>query len=483
MMKYSLKPYAIMEYGRRKDKEGNPHQEDAMWPTLDALNYAARVFVLCDGMGGHEAGEVASQTVCEALGRSLQFNDEGLLTDATLQQGMENAYQALDARDRGGEKKMGTTMTLLALDAGGAVLAHLGDSRVYHFRPGATREETIIMHRTEDHSVVNEMVRLGEMTEEEARVAPNKNVITRAMQPNMQRRCRADVYHQTDILPGDYFMLCSDGILEQLTDANLRFIFSDQGGDAANKVKILLEQTSDNNDNHTAFIIHITGVEGEPSPRPADNGGPFSLLAFPGVTSTTASVPTPSQPAPPVTIKTVSSAGVMPQQKPAGPQAQEQIRWEERKPEQQSGGMHYMRNMKKKSSIGPWILAIACVIAAIAIIWIFVPNGDESVRSSSAGPEEATVDVGYEEVNRFNRRQEDEQSAIDAAARQAQSSRGADNGPDEAVAEDPNQMWSSTDADNTPSPEKVEATKKVNEVIQSVKPQPQAEPAPAAPQQ
>lgn len=472
-MKYSLKPYAIMEYGKRKDKEGNPHQEDAIWPTLDALNAAARVYVLCDGMGGHEAGEVASQTVCETLGHTLQFNNEGLLADATLQRAMEDAYAALDARDAGGEKKMGTTMTMLALDAGGAVIAHLGDSRVYHFRPGATRDETIIMHRTEDHSVVNEMVRLGEMTEEEARVAPNKNIITRAMQPHMQRRCRADVFFQTDILPGDYFLLCSDGILEQLTDANLRFIFSDQGGNAENKVKILLEQTNDNSDNHTAFLIRVTGVEGDPTPRPAHNNASYSLLTFPA----DAPAVTPVQPATPMTIKTVSTAGVMPQKPTAQPRGAAQISWEERKAEpRRIPGVQYMKEMKKKNPVGAWVVAALCVVALIAVICWIVPNGDEGANSTVNGTDEITVDVGYEEVNRFNKRQEAEQSAIDAAARQARSSRDV-TGPEEAVVDDPNEMWSSTDVDNKPSSDKAEAEKKVGEVMQSVKNQTQSDPS------
>lgn len=408
-----------------------------MWPTLDALNAAARVFVLCDGMGGHEAGEVASQTVCETLGRSLQFNNEGLLTDAILQHGMENAYKALDARDTGGEKKMGTTMTMLALDAGGAVIAHLGDSRVYHFRPGATREDTIIMHRTEDHSLVNEMVRLGEMTEEEARVAPNKNVITRAMQPNMKRQCRADVFHQTDILPGDYFMLCSDGILEQFTDANLRFIFSEQGGDAANKVKIIREQTQDNSDNHTAFIIQITGVEGEPTPRPATNGAMYSLLAFPGGAAAAPATPaapaapatpaapvatTPGQPTAPVTIKTVSSAGVMPQKKNQQNHAKNMNQWEARTPVQHRvPGMKYVKDIRRKSPVGAWVIAAACVVALVMVILFFFTKEKPVEGRNSTGYQEQTVDIPYEDVNKFNRRQEAEQTQIDAAARQSES--------------------------------------------------------------
>lgn len=80
------------------------------------------------------------------------------------------------------------------------------------------------------------------------------------MQPNMERRHRADIYHTSDIKSGDYFMLCSDGILEQLEDDNIRFIFSDKAGDAENKTRMLVQVTEHNHDNHTALIVHITDV-------------------------------------------------------------------------------------------------------------------------------------------------------------------------------------------------------------------------------
>lgn len=262
-MKFELKVYSILEYGQRVDAQGNPHQEDSIYPQLGKQSDADRLFVLCDGMGGHDAGEVASSTVCEAMSASVLANplcDGGQFGEDVFQQALAVAFEALDAKDTGADKKMGTTMTFLKLHNDGATIAHMGDSRVYHIRPGETPAETQILFQTIDHSLVNDLVKIGEMTPEEARTSKQRNVITRAMQPCMDRRPKADVHQVSDIRPNDYFMLCSDGMLEQMDDENLCYIFSKKGGDAIRKVELLTKLTSENKDNHSAILVHILDV-------------------------------------------------------------------------------------------------------------------------------------------------------------------------------------------------------------------------------
>jgi len=270
-MKYKLKEYDIWEFGQRKDADGNPHQEDSIYPLYGKGTDADRLFILCDGMGGHAAGEVASATVCEAMSISVmtqQPDPEGEFTDDMLLNAISDAYDALDLKDSGDDaKKMGTTLTFLKLHAGGATIAHMGDSRVYHIRPGKDAGSTRILHKTSDHSLVNDLVRAGELTEEEARHSRQKNVITRAMQPHLKMRHKAEIYHTVDIQPGDYFYLCSDGMLEQMTDENLCFNFSELTGSNENKVKILEQATKFNADNHSAIIVQITDVI-DPLPVP-----------------------------------------------------------------------------------------------------------------------------------------------------------------------------------------------------------------------
>ena len=265
-MKYVIDAYSIWEFGKRKDAEGNPHQDDSLYPAHGSLSDADRTFILCDGMGGHDAGEVASATVCEAMSRSVLadgHDGEGIFTDSDLADAVEAAFDALDRKDTGAEKKMGTTMTFLKLHDKGATIAHIGDSRVYHIRPGKTGADTKILHETTDHSLVNDLIRINELRKEDVATFKHKNVITRAMQPRMDNRPKADVYHTADIRPGDYFYMCSDGMLEQAdmdSGESLLNIFSTQGGDARRKVEILSGATADNRDNHTAFVIHIADV-------------------------------------------------------------------------------------------------------------------------------------------------------------------------------------------------------------------------------
>ncbi len=269
-MKYKLKAYSIWEFGKRVDASGNPHQEDWLYPEHDNLKGSDRLFILCDGMGGHDAGEVASQTVCSAMAETILNgcpDPEGTFGDELLERAIDNAYIALDAKDSGADKKMGTTMTCLKLHADGATVAHMGDSRVYHIRPGKDSDSTKILFMTEDHSLVNDLVRIGEMTHEEARHSSQKNVITRAMQPGVELRRKADIEHISDIRPGDYFYLCSDGMLEDdemESGRVLRNIFSEAGGSDEAKVEILRRSTKLNNDNHSAILVHITDVYGAP---------------------------------------------------------------------------------------------------------------------------------------------------------------------------------------------------------------------------
>lgn len=262
-MKFKLKAYSIWEFGQRVDAAGNPHQEDCTYPLPQDLSDDDRLFILCDGMGGHDAGEVASATVCEALAASIlqaQPDPTGQFSDEMFLDSLATAYDALDKKDTGAVKKMGTTMTFLKLHADGATIAHMGDSRVYHIRPGKTAEETQILFQTRDHSLVNDLLRIGELTPEEAKTYPRKNIITRAMQPNMERRCRADIYHTSDIQTGDIFYLCSDGMLENMEDPQICYNFSFEAGNDTKIVQNLTTATQYNRDNHTAIIIRITEV-------------------------------------------------------------------------------------------------------------------------------------------------------------------------------------------------------------------------------
>lgn len=260
-MKYKIQVLSVYEKGHYRDT-----QEDCIFPLEGRVTVDDRLFMVCDGMGGHEAGEVASQAVCEAMSSYILKTapSEEALTDEILSQALAEAYNLLDERDPNPEsaKKMGTTLALLKLHTEGATIAHIGDSRVYQFR---TDEEggLRVIHKTVDHSLVNDLLRVGELTVEEAENFPRKNVITRAMQSHMDRRPKADISHIDDIKAGDYFLLCSDGMLENdMTDENLCNMIGMPDRSDEEKREMLIKRTADNHDNHSAYLVHILDVDG-----------------------------------------------------------------------------------------------------------------------------------------------------------------------------------------------------------------------------
>ena len=255
-MNFKIKAYNLQELGQRAN------QEDSLFPALGKLTPDDRLFILCDGMGGHEKGEVASATVCETISRVVlsAWHPGEALSDELFLQALSAAFDALDAKDNGEERKMGTTLTFLCLHANGATVAHIGDSRIYQLRPASDTTPAHVVFRTQDHSLVNDLVKIGEITEEEAKHHPQKNVITRAMQPCQEHRAKADIVHLTDIQSGDYFFMCSDGMLEQSTDDNILNIITKPNVSDEHKLEMLRQVTEENKDNHTAHLVYISYV-------------------------------------------------------------------------------------------------------------------------------------------------------------------------------------------------------------------------------
>ena len=237
-------PLSIHEIGLREN------QEDSI------IQWDNRLFVLCDGMGGHEKGEVASQLVCQSLVTWFENNikPEKLFSDDQLREAIEYAYTELDKYADGNPRQMGTTLTLLYIGSKGITAAHMGDSRIYHIRP-----EVGVLYQSRDHSLVFDLFQAGEITYDEMSTYPQKNMVTRAMMPGEDNRMRPDIIHIIDIKSEDYFYMCSDGMMEKMTNNVLLALFS---ADMDDKMKVgqLKMATNQNFDNHTAWIIHIKDV-------------------------------------------------------------------------------------------------------------------------------------------------------------------------------------------------------------------------------
>lgn len=252
-MKYKLNIKHIFELGKRDN------QEDCMYPLPGEATNDERLFIVCDGMGGHDSGEVASRTVCEALSERVlaACEPEELFTEEMFEEALSATYDVLDTKDTGARKKMGTTMTFLKFHAGGCMMAHIGDSRIYHIRGGK------ILFQTSDHSLVNDFVKAELITPEQAKTHPQRNVITRAMQPLMESRSKADKYLTTDIQAGDYFFLCTDGMIEHIEDEDFATILSNNEWTDDEKKEELIRRSAESKDNHAAYLIHVLEVEGD----------------------------------------------------------------------------------------------------------------------------------------------------------------------------------------------------------------------------
>lgn len=250
-------PLSINEIGQRSN------QEDSI------IQWNNRLFVLCDGMGGHEKGEVASQTVCQSLVKWFEEHvKDNSFSDDKLREALEYAYAELDRFDDGNPRKMGTTLTLLYIYNKSITAAHMGDSRIYHIRP--SKHDEGILYQSRDHSLVFDLFQAGEISYDEMATFPQKNIVTRAMTPGEDNRMRPDIIHITDVQPGDYFYLCSDGMLEQMSNDELISVLISDTTDEEKKKK-LIESTVNNQDNHSAWLIHIENVVKEEGDEALEN--------------------------------------------------------------------------------------------------------------------------------------------------------------------------------------------------------------------
>ena len=175
-----------------------------------------KTFVVADGMGGASAGEVASQMLVETVKNFLLKQpatwDEKILAQAIL---LANDKILNMARRHKEYEGMGTTATILNLDGGQAYFAHVGDSRLYRLR------NNILQQITEDHSYVETLVRRGEITPEEARVHPMKNVLTQAV--GAVENISVDTAN-FPVESGDTFLLCTDGLTNMVDDDSIKNI-------------------------------------------------------------------------------------------------------------------------------------------------------------------------------------------------------------------------------------------------------------------
>lgn len=241
-----------------KQQGGRDYQEDARFPDNDKPKDSQRFFVVCDGVGGSEHGEVASNTVCQAFAKKMdKLNLDNDFTNEQFSKILDYAYDQLDNKAKNVEGDMATTLTFICFHAKGCTMAHIGDSRIYQIR-----KDVGIIYRSDDHSLVNSMVHNGIITPEQAQNHPQSNVITRCMMPveSDGNRSQATVIRTDNILDDDYFMLCSDGVLQFINDDLLIDIFNEKNSSLQQIADKIAQISRESDDNNTAMFIQVKQV-------------------------------------------------------------------------------------------------------------------------------------------------------------------------------------------------------------------------------
>jgi serine/threonine protein phosphatase PrpC len=216
------------------------------------------LFVVADGMGGAQAGEVASMTAVQAFEEGLPPGDPEQALQASI--GLANRTIHNQAHSDASLAGMGTTITAAAVNgqAETVVIGHVGDSRAYRLRDG------ILQRLTRDHSLVEEMRRRGQITEAQAEDHPQRSIITRALGPEAE--VEADI-QSVPSAPGDIFMLCSDGLTTMLGDERIReLLMGATSLEAATNTLIDEANRAGGRDNITVVLFQVEDPE---SPIPA----------------------------------------------------------------------------------------------------------------------------------------------------------------------------------------------------------------------
>lgn len=222
------------------------------------------LYMVADGMGGHTHGEVASQMAVETITsffrmttrdedvtwpfkeeKNLRYDENRLVT--AIKFSNQRIYEAASREKRFGG--MGTTIVTAFFTEGCAYLGHVGDSRGYRLRDGNIEQVT------DDHSLLNDYIKANKLTPEEIENFPHKNVIVRAL--GMKDTVQVDI-NRLDPQPGDYYLLCSDGLSGMITDEEIRDITLAGKGDLEKICADLIAAANDNGgtDNITVALVH-----------------------------------------------------------------------------------------------------------------------------------------------------------------------------------------------------------------------------------
>lgn len=251
LWKRKSRPIAI-RFGAKSDvgRVRSENQDDyGRFPELRSERDGDQLFIVADGMGGHEDGGRASRTAVEAA-RDAYFGDPDAPVADRLRRALETAnlrvYETANAGNLA--KRMGTTCTAIAISDDEAYLAHVGDSRAYRI------DKRGISQLSQDHTLVDALLREGVLTEAEAERHPQRHALVRAI--GIEPKVDVDVEHLDPPTPGEAFLLCSDG-LARVTNVEIRDVVRRETPQEAAETLVDLANERGGHDNVTVLVIRI----------------------------------------------------------------------------------------------------------------------------------------------------------------------------------------------------------------------------------
>ncbi len=237
-----LRTFSITDVGKKRKLN-----QDYVYVSERPIGSLDNLFVVADGMGGHNAGDLASQisvtTIVDTIIKSKETERICILEDAVKE---ANKLISDMAKDKEELQGMGTTVVVATFDGKQLFVANVGDSRLYICNQTITQI-------TRDHSLVEEMVRLGGIDKKKARFHPDKNVITRAV--GVEETIQIDFF-DTELRKGDVVLMCSDGLTNMLDDQEIQVIMS-INGDLEHKAKALVEAANEKGGKDNIAVVLV----------------------------------------------------------------------------------------------------------------------------------------------------------------------------------------------------------------------------------
>jgi len=231
-------------------RENNEDKFEYYVPDDEAtLALRGQTFVVCDGMGGHAAGQIASEMACKTF-IDVYYSHPGDSPASALLSGIKAANRfVLDvARAVPSRRGMGTTLSALIFLQGQTWIAHVGDSRIYRLREGQLHQIT------KDHTWVEEAIATGQITPEEAETHQYRHVLTRAI--GTEDNVPPDIF-SIDLQQGDQFLLCSDGLINHVSDQEIADVLGTRGPSEAAWELVGRALVAGGSDNCTVMIVRV----------------------------------------------------------------------------------------------------------------------------------------------------------------------------------------------------------------------------------